>query len=433
MKTQLFFAILLFSLPVLSQNRQPGFNPQVPGLISPEKTRAATGNRSLVQLYDSIYHWYWDQETIGWTLNYKMTDIVYDAGNNRTSELRQDWNGSTWENSILRTYSYDASNNLLNETSQNWDGSAWVNLWQLNNTYDANNNLLSKLIQNWNGNAWENSKLHTFAYDAHNNETCRMHQNWNNNSWENEGQILFTYDAYNNMISINIQDWNGSSWINYSLTTYSYNSSNNRITSLGQDWNGSNWSNDFFNTYTYDASDNLVSLLSQDWDGLAWQNAWLYTYTYDAANNLVKELGQDYIGIALLNSFQYLYTYDGNNFIVTQSLTGWDDSGDVTYSDSTHNYFHTVLGINDLTEPMDDISVCPNPSSETITIRLPDGIGLKNTFLEICNFNGQTIFSRQVMQPSAVVDASIWPIGVYIIRLRNDRKVHMSKFIIYQP
>jgi len=51
----------------------------------------------------------------------------YDVNNNKTESLRQEWNGSAWENWRKIFYTYDGNNNLTEELWQWWDVSAWVN------------------------------------------------------------------------------------------------------------------------------------------------------------------------------------------------------------------------------------------------------------------------------------------------------------------
>jgi hypothetical protein len=92
-----------------------------------------------ITLYDSIYNWVWDTQSIGWKIESKIIGIVYDAHSNLMSELFQLWISSAWENSQLFSYTYDGNSNQTGELSQLWNGSAWENFWQWIYTYDENN------------------------------------------------------------------------------------------------------------------------------------------------------------------------------------------------------------------------------------------------------------------------------------------------------
>lgn len=55
-------------------------------------------------LYDSIYLWIWDSESIDWKINNKNIDFVYDNNHNLLSKLEMDWTGNTWENHYRNVY-----------------------------------------------------------------------------------------------------------------------------------------------------------------------------------------------------------------------------------------------------------------------------------------------------------------------------------------
>jgi len=120
------------------------------------------------QQNDSIYTWRWDTTLIGWVLESKIINMLYDA-----------------------------NNNLTFFTSQYWDSTAFVNDFQITRTYDANNNQTSSLYQDWDGSDWVNNNLYTTTYDANNNQTSDLYQVWNGSDWLNAFHSTHTYDANN--------------------------------------------------------------------------------------------------------------------------------------------------------------------------------------------------------------------------------------------
>jgi len=378
---------------------------ETPGIFTDKGSRELINHRtpqqrSLIQIYNSIYYWNWNELSIGWEIDYKITDMVYDANNNQTSELHQKWNGSIVENE-----------------------------WQYTWTYDANNNLTSELYQNWNGSAWENYLLYTCTYDANNNQTSQLHQEWNGSAWENYLLYTYTYDANNNQTSQLHQGWNGSAWENYLLYTYTYDANNNQTSQLYQGWNGSTWENEWQDTYTYDANNNLTSRLYQEWNGSAWENYLLYTYTYDTNSNLTSGLYQGWNGSTWENYSLYTNTYDADNFMTSESERFWNDDGTIITGDSTRYYFHTVVGINDLIVPLRSLTVYPSPTSATITIELSNTTAIKNTYLTIYNLNGQQLITRRITEPKTDIDISGLQKGVYFVRVHNDQAVMVEKII----
>jgi hypothetical protein len=407
--------------------------------------------RSLFQIYDSIYNWQWDT---GWNIKFKTTDIVYDennnlvskirkswygfawendsrytytydANNNRTSSLGQTWNGTSWENDYKYINTYDANNNNTIYCYQTWNGSSWENVYQYIFTYDANNNETGGLYQEWNGSAWENNWQYFCTYDAKNNETSELYQEWNGNAWENNWSGTFTYDAKNNMISVIGQSWNGTTWENSSLSTCIYDVNNNLTGQLTQTWNGNAWENDSRYTYNYDARNNRTNSLGQTWNGTSWENDYQNINTYDASNNKTSELSQEWNGTAWLNSIQKIYTYDANNFIVSYSFKMWIEVGTaIMLGDSTYYYYHTAIGINDLTVPKKSLTVYPNPAFTNITIET-----ITKGCLSILNLSGQQLLQREITEPTTTVDISTLPSGVYIVKLVGKKGVQMGKVI----
>jgi len=169
----------------------------------------------------------------------------------------------------------------------------------------------------------------------------------------------------------------------------------------------------------------MTSGLWQNWNGNAWENSQLFIYTYDANNNQTSELSQDWNGSAWENFWQWLYTYDENNFTVDDSYKFWNDDGTVVLEgDSTYYYFHTVVGINDLTMSFESITVCPNPSSGKITIETPiEGI------INILNTSGQAILQKLITEPNTTIDVSGLPSGVYVVKLVGEKGVQVGKVI----
>ena len=70
-----------------------------------------------------------------------------------------------------------------------------------------------------------------------------------------------------------------------------------------------------------------------------------------------------------------------------------------------------------------------NPSSSFITIELQSAIALKNTYLSIYSISGQQVISRQVAEPTIVIDVGKLLQGIYFVKLTNDKTVQVGKFV----
>jgi hypothetical protein len=70
----------------------------------------------------------------------------------------------------------------------------------------------------------------------------------------------------------------------------------------------------------------------------------------------------------------------------------------------------------------------PNPSNSTITIELPTQPS-KNISLTISNTNGQQLITQPIAEPQTEIDISNFPVGIYIIKVWNDKEVMVRKVI----
>lgn len=85
------------------------------------------------------------------------------------------------------------------------------------------------------------------------------------------------------------------------------------------------------------------------------------------------------------------------------------------------NIFQSIKEINDT----HFLSIYPNPSSTNITI---ESSSIPSQ-LSILNLNGQKLINRQITEPSAAIDISSLPGGVYFIKLKNEKTVEVRKII----
>ncbi|HTB32095.1 MAG TPA: hypothetical protein VK808_08725, partial [Bacteroidia bacterium] len=173
--TMLFLScatMICFSLSAQSNvNTLPGLDKEI---ISHQlnplagKHKAPEQAAYYVALYDSIYYWQWDTNSVnwfnpGWS---RFVNMVYNSHQLIASETYQFYLSSVWTNTTVYNYTYDANNSLTELIDLSWNGSAWVNNYQDVYTYDAKNNELSFTNQSWNGTAWVNNTQYAYTYDA---------------------------------------------------------------------------------------------------------------------------------------------------------------------------------------------------------------------------------------------------------------------------
>ncbi|MCX6278474.1 MAG: T9SS type A sorting domain-containing protein [Bacteroidetes bacterium] len=445
MNKTLLFAILALSINAFAQNQRSPLNSMGNVLSRMENTERKPfhlssdtnlwqfikhqipDQRTLIQIYDSAFHWQWDTITYRWKIATKTINVVYDSKNNLISYLGQRKSGSVWENSLQYFASYNAWNNPATQIYKSWNGTAWVNLWQYFFIYDANNNETSYLWQSWNGGAWVNESQNIYAYDGNNNRITNLLQRWNGSAWENLSQYNYTYDANNNCTGELKQIWNSAAWENSSQYIFTYDNNNSLTSELWQSWYDNTWMNTSQYTYNYDVNLNLTNKLRQNWNGAAWVNFWQYTFSYNVGNNPENIIQQSWNGSQWVNFSQYAYTYDANNFETSYSLIYWNSSGVVVSSgDSAYFYFHTISGINDLMAKEGNTTVYPNPTTGKVTISSNNNI----SSALIYSLYGECTYSDFKFSQETSINLSDYSKGIYVIKIQCGSKIYTRKIVV---
>jgi hypothetical protein len=116
----------------------------------------------------------------------------------------------------------------------------------------------------------------------------------------------------------------------------------------------------------------------------------------------------------------YLAAQNGT-ITIEDNATGCNSPEEVLDSCEAH------AGIIDVSM-VDRLLIYPNPTHATITIELPTQPS-KNTTLTISNTNGQQLISQPITEPQTEIDISYLPVGIYIVKVWNDREVMVQKII----
>ncbi|MBP5723771.1 MAG: thiol protease/hemagglutinin PrtT [Bacteroidales bacterium] len=104
-------------------------------------------------------------------------------------------------------------------------------------------------------------------------------------------------------------------------------------------------------------------------------------------------------------------------------LTASDDFSIITYSDDENNENTFENEIANLFE------VYPNPAKNEITISLKKSKEKDLTLVQIYNSVGLQMYEKTTVKPTITVDVSAFPIGQYIINVKNNSKIYCKSFI----
>lgn len=386
-------------------------------------------SRSLVQLFDSIYYWAWDKLVDGWQYDEKYINIVYDANNNLISEMQQIWEEGVFKNCNQLYYNYDANNRFTGELWQRWSPGGFENYEQTVVSYNDNGLPESELIQFWYENLWGTAFQSLYTYDAKGNLLNELMQQWIGSTCVNYYQYTYTYDSNNNQTSELLQGWEYNAWQNLQRYIRTFDASNNLIIVLDQYWNYSDWADNTKTNYSYAENNNLIEEIMQMPDNDGWENHKKHSYLYDLRNNLINNLEQFWLGQYWVSIGQHNYKYDADNFQIsdTEKRRNYPDSLEIT-GDSTHYYFHTALGINDLAVISEFVTVYPNPGSGKFTLVSEHNINS----IEVYNLPGELIYHSGILnrKKTAELDLSGQTGGTYFIKIYSGDIIYTSKIIV---
>jgi hypothetical protein len=148
-------------------------------LLKPKNTDASKTN-AVVQKVDSMLYWNFNTTSNGWEpVPYKRySNYTYDANNNRTSRILENYFNPNWFNSSKEDNTYNASNKVTQGLNYNWNGSSWDNSSKIDYTYNGSSNMLSRTDYSWTGSTWDNVSRITNTFSAQQNLTNALGEKW---------------------------------------------------------------------------------------------------------------------------------------------------------------------------------------------------------------------------------------------------------------
>lgn len=155
-------------------------------------TNTYSGNNLGVALYQ-----YWDNATNSWTNNTRTT-FAY-SGNQLTSSTEEDWNTTSWLNSMRRTNFVYAGTDLLSYDFEIWNPAmgAFELKTKTSYSYDTNHHMMASFLEIWNAPTatWEKYLKTDYTYDALWNQTQILEENWDASisDWTNSSLIVNYY------------------------------------------------------------------------------------------------------------------------------------------------------------------------------------------------------------------------------------------------
>lgn len=89
-----------------------------------------------------------------------------------------------------------------------------------------------------------------------------------------------------------------------------------------------------------------------------------------------------------------------------------------------HSNFQKVQDDGIFENKINTLKVCPNPARTTVNIDLHNGIN----YIDILDINGRTMYSYQTSDNKYSVNVESLPVGLYLIKVKNDKEIYLGKF-----
>lgn len=255
------------------------------------------------------------------------------------------------------------------------------------------------------------------------------------------GEPYVAYVDYQNSWEATVMKFNGSVWSNVGMAGFS--AGQIAFTSLAFSPMG-----DPYIAYEDYANSHKATVMK--FDGTAWLNEG--TAGFSAASASFTRLafspaGQPYVVFEDWANLAKatVMKFDGTNWIVMGNAGFSMDRADFTclafspsgqpyvaYTDYADAGKATVMQYDSVYAGVEEpryslINLFPNPATDKITIERPakDEKGR----LTILNVEGQELITRQLLEPKMEINTHTLPVGIYFVRITNDRTVEMGKFI----
>lgn len=436
--------------------------------------------------------------------------------NRKIGQRWDKYTNNTWQGQDSIVYNYNAFGLEANRFAEKGlANNAWLFNYRTTSTYDANQNLTSLVQENWTSNGWTKLTKYNYTYNANNLQTELIYQVWNttSNAWRNNGRIVNTYTGILKT-KLESYNWDGTTWQPGTRQLLSYNGSNEltihtffnfsgglfnpverrqyqyaygfvssyirstpdtagnwelksrtinlingsatpaRISSSTvESWDqGSNlWVDSLKSSYNY--SNNLLSFISRErynTSTLVWTSTSLTNYYYNASNLLIEEQNLTYSQStsSYQNTLRKLFTYNTNN--LNDQITFYNDNGNGGWKETArdqmnynsndsliyrlneayqnnsfianeqffYHYAEVPVGLSDYNNLFSLARLYPNPSSQYIAIDTKETLkGASQA--NIYSTNGKRIWSQTNAQAidQLKYDVSHLALGNYILQI----------------
>lgn len=397
--------------------------------------------------------------------NSGLTTNTYLPNKKLNQSIMAYWMGDDWVPISRSTSFYNPSLQVIRKLNESFF-TDWQPASQNNYTYDINGFLKSDLTENAVMGEFQNAHLTSYVNSAAGLVISEKEQTWSGVSWVNTDSTHYVINVGNQVLSSISFDWETDHWVNSSRSTGTYENGNLKVV-VDEEWKDDEWINSIRTTLNYDGNNRIKSVVEQSWDiiGQDWVNELLSEYTLAADCSalpltLLNFSGENGSGNVLLlwettnetntSGFNIQKSMDGVNFtnIANVASAGGKIKNKYSYEDVLKDQlpgtFYYRLQMVDLdgkfsfshvikmaVDAKHTLSLFPNPVRDQLMFL--SGEDMKNGTISINGQDGRVLITKKFKNINGntknMIDVSVLPPGIYILRLKGESKVAIRKFI----
>ena len=439
----IFALVCLLVLPAMldaqtSANRQiknsPVYNnhPGVKQANLQSNTASATNTTTVTRLHGKSQDYIWDSITNSWAWQWSQEEITkYDSKGRLILDIQISDN-VLHDTGYKQTASYGANGSVFN-TYYGYQYSTVLQANNLDTTLIDNKGNQTRYVyyaldstQKW---ILSSGTVDILVYNSSGNEISDLGLDVDSSrKWVNNMENIYAVNADGSWKTDTTKYWNINQWVNTglndSITWKTWNGINNSQFNsyIDKTWNGSTWQDSAKVSDTYNANGGTIEV-----DQLRNFGKWVdYTRESQFVDNLGNNTGSSndtFNGVSWVETYgeQINYTYDANNNI-TQEIDQYYDIPSKQYinqSKEVYSDFTSYLGIKEASHPAMQISIYPNPATETLHLQSSQ-VGQGNAVISIYNMQGQIVITEQTSNNELSFGINI-PVntlskGIYILR-----------------
>lgn len=389
-------------------------------------------------LWNEKRNYDWDSQQSNWT-PHSRNFATRNSALNLTEEIIQNYDGSTYQDSLRFLYLYPQANGPWTELiSQADSAGVWVNTGKTELQYDSQGYLTQRIVLTWAGIDWDTTT--GIQYD-------------------------YTFNSNNQVARVVVKNYQtGQGWLLSSRNTQTYNSNNERDTLLYETYDQGNFLPTFRSTYpswhnfsqaqanevkselyvngafqnfrkqifTY-LPNNITDEINLLWNANSWDTTGLNRNGEDTFGNTILLENYDYTGgnYPFRSGLKWNYTFANPQTLseIIEQACGMDSIYKNTFR---QEFFYPPVGVEEISAELPTFSLYPNPFSDQLNLQYKARRS-SQLLLEVFDQKGKRLWTDTWnQQPGNVHHPLSLPLlspGIYLVKLMVEGRFYTQKLI----